>query len=150
MQAPVDADLTLASNWKFSELYDPDPAMEAARPAGLPLDEPGRPGLLETNVVRVVDPVRPFYDSLGRSVVLLSRANAGMPDIGVMLRGRELEDGSLVIDRWPRKSGEVLFAHIPGGHLKFHLVYDSESGLFWLLHSQSDGLSNERRRLALS
>ena len=150
MQAPVDADLTLASNWKFSELYDPDPAMEAARPAGLPLDEPGRPGLLETNVVRVVDPARPFYDSLGRSVVLLSRANAGMPDIGVMLRGRELEDGSLVIDRWPRKSGEVLFAHIPGGHLKFHLVYDSESGLFWLLHSQSDGLSNERRRLALS
>lgn len=150
MQAPVDADLTLASNWKFSELYDPDPAMEAARPAGLPLDEPGRPGLLETNVVRVVDPARPFYDSLGRSVVLLSRANAGMPDIGVMLRGRELEDGSLVIDRWPRKSGEVLFAHIPGGHLKFHLDYDSESGLFWLLHSQSDGLSNERRRLALS
>ena len=150
MQAPVDADLTLASNWKFSELYDPDPAMEAARPAGLPLDEPGRPGLLETNVVRVVDPARPFYDSLGRSVVLLSRANGGMPDIGVMLRGRELEDGSLVIDRWPRKSGEVLFAHIPGGHLKFHLVYDSESGLFWLLHSQSDGLSNERRRLALS
>lgn len=150
MQAPVDADLTLASNWKFSPLYDPDPAMEAARPAGLPLDEPGRPGLLETNVVRVVDPARPFYDSLGRSVVLLSRANAGMPDIGVMLRGRELEDGSLVIDRWPRKSGEVLFAHIPGGHLKFHLVYDSESGLFWLLHSQSDGIMQERRRLALS
>lgn len=150
MQAPVDADLTLPSSWKFSELYDPDPAMEAARPAGLPLDEPGRPGLLETNVVRVVDPARPFYDSLGRSVVLLSRANAGMPDIGVMLRGRELEDGSLLIDRWPRKSGEVLFAHIPGGHLKFHLVYDSASGLFWLLHSQSDGLSNERRRLALS
>ena len=150
MQAPVDSDLTLVSSWKFSELYDPDPVMEAARPAGLPLDEEGRPGMLETNVVRVHDPARPFYDSLGRSVVLLSRANVGMPDIGVMLRGRELEDGPLVIDRWPRKSGEVLFAHIPGGHLKFHLVYDSVSGLFWLLHSQSDGLSNERRRLALS
>ena len=150
MQASVDSDLTLPSSWKFSELYDPDPVMEAARPAGLPLDEEGRPGLLDTHVVRVHDPARPFYDSLGRSVVLLSRANAGMPDIGVMLRGRELEDGSLVIDRWPRKSGEVLFAHIPGGHLKFHIVYDSVSGLFWLLHSQSDGLMHERRRLALS
>ena len=150
MQASVDSDLTQPLSWKFSELYDPDPVMEAARPAGLPLDEPGRPGLLETSVVRVHDPLRPFYDSLGRSVVLLSRANVGMPDIGVMLRGRELSDGSLVIDRWPRKSGEVLFAHIPGGHLKFHLVYDSVSGLFWLLHSQSDGLSDERRRLALS
>ena len=150
MQAPVDADLTDASVWKFSELYNPDADMEAARPAGLPLDEPGRPGLLETNVVRVQDPSKPFYDSTGRSVVLLARANAGMPDIGVMLRGRETDDGSLVIDRWPRKSGEVLFAHIPGGHLKFHVVYDEVSGLYWLLHSQGDGRRNERRMLALS
>ena len=150
MQAPVSADLTLASSWKFSPLYDPDPAMEAARSAGLALDGEGRSGLLETNVVRVEDPSRPFYDSTGRSVVLLSRANVGMPDIGVMLRGRELEDGSLLVDRWPRKDGEALFAHIPGGHLKFHIVYDSESRLFWLLHSQSDGIMQERRRLALS
>ena len=150
MQAPEDADLTDASVWKFSELFNPDAAMEAARPAGLPLDEPGRPGILETNVVRVQDPSKPFYDSTGRSVVLLSRANAGMPDIGVLLRGREQEDGTLTIDRWPRKSGEVLFAHIPGGHLKFHIVYDAVSGLYWLLHSQGDGLRNERRTLALS
>ena len=150
MQAPVSADLTKPSSWKFSPLYDPDPAMEAARPAGMAIEGDGHSGLLETNVVRVVDPSRPFYDSLGRSVVLLSRANAGMPDIGVMLRGREMPDGSLLIDRWPRKNGEVLFAHIPGGHLKFHIVYDSESGLFWLLHSQSDGIMQERRRLALS
>ena len=150
MQAPVSADLTLASSWKFSPLYDPDPAMEAALPAGMALEGDGHSGLLETNVVRVLDPSRPFYDSLGRSVVLLSRANAGMPDIGVMLRGREMPDGTLLIDRWPRKRGEALFAHIPGGHLKFHIVYDSESGLFWLLHSQSDGIMQERRRLALS
>lgn len=150
MQAPLSANLTQASSWKFSPLFDPDPAMEAARPAGMALESNGRSGLLETNVVRVVDPSRPFYDSLGRSVVLLSRANSGMPDIGVILRGRERDDGSLLIDRWPRKDGEVLFAHIPGGHLKFHIVYDSESGLYWLLHSQSDGLMQERRRLALS
>ena len=150
MQAPVSADLTLASSWKSSPLYDPDPAMEAALPAGMALEGDGHSGLLETNVVRVHDPARPFYDSLGRSVVLLSRANAGMPDIGVILRRREMPDGSLLIDRWPRKNGEVLFAHIPGGHLKVQIVYDSESGLFWLLHSQSDGIMQERRRLALS
>jgi hypothetical protein len=150
MQAPVSADLTLPSSWKFSELYNPDPVMEAARPAGLPLEGDGHAGMLETNVVRVVDPSRPFYDPSGRSVVLLSRANTGMPDIGVLLRGRELEDGSLTIDRWPRKDGEVMFAHIPGGHLKFYILYDAVSGLFWLLHSQSDGRMNERRWLALS
>lgn len=150
MQAPADADLTDASVWKFSELFDPDAEMEAARPAGLPLDEPGRPGLLETNVVRVKDSSNPFFDSTGRSVVLLARANAGMPDIGVMLRGRVTENDSLVIDRWPRKSGEVMFAHIPGGHLKFHIVYDEVSELFWLLHSQGDGRHNDRRMLALS
>ena len=111
---------------------------------------PAAPGLLETNVVRVHDPERPFYDSTGRSVVLLSRAATGFPDIGVMLRGYEREDGSLAIGRWPRNEGEVYFVHIPGGDLKFHLCYDEKTKLHWLLHSQIDGRMNGRRRLALS
>ena len=40
--------------------------------------------------------------------------------------------------------------HIPGGDLKFHILYDPESRLYWLLHSQIDGRMNYRRRLALS
>ena len=150
MQAPVDADLTQPACWKFSELYNPDADMLAARPAGIPLVAPQRAGMLETNVVRTFDPQRPFYDSTGRSVVLLSRSATGFPDIGVLLRGYEREDGSLAIGRWPKNNGEVYFVHIPGGDLKFHLAYDPETRLYWLLHSQIDGRMNARRRLALS
>ena len=59
MQAPLDADLTQPEAWTFSELYDPDADMEAARPSGIPVVAPGTAGMLETNVVRVRDPQRP-------------------------------------------------------------------------------------------
>ena len=150
MQASVDADLTQASNWKFSELYNPDGDLEAARPSGIPVVPPGEPGILETNVVRMHDKTSSFYDSTGRSLVLMCRAHLGVPEIGVMLRGYEREDGSLAIGRLPRKDGEVYFVHIPGADLKFYVLYDPEMQLYWLLHSQTDGRMNARRRLALS
>lgn len=150
MQAREDADLTDPSNWKFSELYNPDEDMEAARPSGIPVNAPGAPGMLETNVIRVHNPANPFYDSTGKSVALLARASTGFPDIGVMLKGYEREDGSLAIGRFRKNEGEVYFVHIPGGDLKFHILYDPESRLYWLLHSQIDGRMNYRRRLALS
>ncbi len=150
MQASVDADLTQASNWKFSELYNPDGDLEAARPSGIPVVPPGEPGILETNVVRMYDKTSSFYDSTGRSLVLMCRAHLGVPEIGVMLRGYEREDGSLAIGRLPRKDGEVYFVHIPGADLKFYVLYDPEMQLYWLLHSQTDGRMNARRRLALS
>ena len=150
MQADTAADLTQASNWKFSPLYDPDKDMEAARPSGIPVVKPGSAGILETNVVRVHNPEMPFYDPDGKSVALLMRANTGIPDIGVILRGYEKEDGTLAVGRWPRYDGEVYFTHIPGANLKFYLCYDEETGLHWLLHSQEDGMMNDRRRLGLS
>ena len=150
MQGSVDADLTQASNWKFSELYNPDEDLEAARPSGIPVVAPGEPGILETNVIRMHDQASSFYDSTGRSLVLMCRAHLGVPEIGVMLRGYEREDGSLEIGRLPRKEGEVYFVHIPGADLKFYVLYDPVTQLYWLLHSQTDGRMNARRRLALS
>ena len=148
MQADEGADLTLRENWRFSELYNPDADMEAARPSGIPVVGPGHAGMLETNVVRIHDESNPFYDP--NSVVLMARASTGWPDIGVMLKGSVLPDGSLKIGRLHKNEGDVLFTHIPGGDLKFHVLYDAESGLYWLLHSQIDGRMNQRRRLALS
>lgn len=148
MQADEGADLTLRENWRFSELYNPDADMEAARPSGIPVVGPGHAGMLETNVVRIHNESSPFYDP--NSVVLMARASTGWPDIGVMLKGSVLPDGSLKIGRLHKNEGDVLFTHIPGGDLKFHVLYDAESGLYWLLHSQIDGRMNHRRRLALS
>lgn len=150
MQGRVDTDLTDPANWKFSELYNPDEDMEASRPSGIPVVKEGQPGLLETNVVRVFDENNPFYDPTGKSVVLMMRANTGFPDIGVMMKGVEKEDGSLAVEKLHYKDGDMYFAHIPGADLKFYVCYDPESRLYWLLHSQIDGRMSGRRRLALS
>ena len=150
MQAKVDDDLTEASSWKFSDLYNPDEDMEASRPSGIPLTDPGKAGILETNVIRVYDEKSPFYDPSGKSVVLMMRASVGLPDIGVMMRGVEKPDGSLAVEKLTKNGREMYFAHIPGADLKFYVVYDPESRLYWLLHSQMDGRMNYRRRLALS
>lgn len=150
MQAKVDDDLTEASSWKFSDLYNPDEDMEASRPSGIPLTDPGKAGILETNVIRIYDEKNPFYDPSGKSVVLMMRASVGLPDIGVMMRGVENPDGSLAVEKLKKNGREMYFAHIPGADLKFYVVYDPESRLYWLLHSQMDGRMNYRQRLALS
>ena len=150
MHAKVDDDLTEASSWKFSDLYNPDEDMEASRPSGIPLTDPGKAGILETNVIRVYDEKNPFYDPSGKSVVLMMRASVGLPDIGVMMKGVEKPDGSLAVEKLTKNGREIYFAHIPGADLKFYVVYDPESRLYWLLHSQMDGRMNYRRRLALS
>jgi hypothetical protein len=150
MRAKVDDDLTEASSWKFSDLYNPDEDMEASRPSGIPLTDPGKAGILETNVIRVYDEKNPFYDPSGKSVVLMMRASVGLPDIGVMMKGVEKPDGSLAVEKLTKNGREMYFAHIPGADLKFYVVYDPESRLYWLLHSQMDGRMNYRRRLALS
>ena len=124
MQAKVDDDLTEASSWKFSDLYNPDEDMEASRPSGIPLTDPGKAGILETNVIRVYDEKNPFYDPSGKSVVLMMRASVGLPDIGVMMRGVEKPDGSLAVEKLTKNGREMYFAHIPGADLKFYVVYD--------------------------
>lgn len=157
LQADINSDLTLPSSWRFSEPYNPNADIAAAKPSGIPalrVDfDPSfeAPGILETNVVRVHDSGSPFYDPSGRSVVLMARANTGFQDIGVMLRGVEGEDGSLSIRKLHNWNGEEIFyTYIPGGNMKFHVAYDPVSKLYWMVHSQIRGDMNNRRRLGLS
>ena len=156
MQADENADLTLASSWKFSELYNPDNDIAAAKPSGMPAlpvdfqNGHAAPGILETNVVRVYDPSNPFYDPEDRSVVLMMRAATGFKDIGVMMRGVENEDGSLSIQKLKKDGEDIYYMYIPGANIKFHVCYDEVTRLYWLVHSQIDGRHAERRRLGLS
>lgn len=153
MQAEENADLTDPSVWRFSALFNPDPDIVASKPSGIPAlpvtaDSPGSAGILETNVVRVHNPENPLYDPSG--VVLMMRANTGFKDIGVMLAGRCDDDGNLSIGKIKRSGEEIFYTYIPGGHLKFHIQYDPETQLYWMVHSQINGRMAERRRLALS
>ena len=61
-----NAAIVLAALW----VNPPDDDMEAARPSGIPVNAPGAPGMLETNVIRVHNPANPFYDATGKSVDL--------------------------------------------------------------------------------
>jgi len=150
MQAEVDADLTKAANWKFSELYNPDVDIASSVPSGIPASKVRNAGILETNVVRIYDENSFFYDPSGRSVVLMMRAQTGFEDIGVMLRGYEDEDGKLKIGKLRKKQHELFYVHIPGANLKFHVCYDPVTKLYWMVHSQISGTMAQRRRLALS
>lgn len=158
MKASVSEDLTDPSVWRFSPLWNPDPVMKEAALSGVTIrrndfenmDGGSTSGILESNTVRVFNPESPFYDPSGKSVAILTRAETGFGDMGAVLKGVENEDGSLSIERFKGQGGDYLFLPIPGGCLKFHIVYDPETKLYWLLHSQVTGRMADRRRLALS
>ena len=155
MQAREGDDLTRPESWKFSDFYNPDPDIIASKPSGIPAlpveaDDALNAGILETSVVRIYNPRHPFYDPTGRSVVLMMRANTGFKDIGVMMCGKENEDGTLSIEKLRKNGEEIYYVHIPGAHLKFHICYDPQTQLYWMVHSQVNGSMDERRRLALS
>jgi hypothetical protein len=93
------------------------------------------------------------------------RAHTGTTNLGAIARGVEDEHGKLTVSLASAPSGAPL-VHIPfpGGHLKFFILYDAPSKLFWLTSSQStDSLARpdtvpagrhslpngERHRLAL-
>lgn len=156
MQANEESDLTKVENWTFSDLYNPMEDLRTAQKAGIPPCPPEgeeskvAPGILESNVVRVFDPQRPFYDETQKSMVIMCRVSSTLGDIGAMFKGIENPDGTLSIGKLQKSGGEMLYTYIPGGCLKFYVLYDPQSKLYWLLHSQVTGVNSERRRLALS
>jgi hypothetical protein len=181
MAASVEADLLDRTAWTFSNeitfqqavadagllrglgvpFYPADP--DAARALGArPLSAPG---WLETNVVRFRDPRHLWHDPDGRTVYLWLRTHTGTSNLAAVLRGTEDPHGGLTVGLASAPTGAPLvFLPCPGGHLKFHIVWDEPSGLFWMASSQATGSMarpdrlpagryglpyNERQRLAL-
>jgi len=141
--------------------YPTDPAA-AQRLGTRPM---AAPGWLETNVVQFRDPRHIWHDPSGRTFYLFMRAHTGTTNLGAIARGVEDESGKLTVSLAAAPSGAPL-VHIPfpGGHLKFFILFDPLSNLFWLTSSQStDSLARpdtvpagrhslpngERHRLAL-
>lgn len=182
MRARVDDDLTQPEAWTFSnELAFRDVLAAFGEPnlIGAPFFTPGptAPGIagdsrymalmgwLEMNIVQFTDPDHVWHDPEGRTFHLFGRAHTGSTNLACLAKAVEGEDGSIAVSLERAPSGRpMLYVPMPGGHLKFHIVHDETSGLFWLLSSQStdsmtrpDRLSgrryslpnNERHRLAL-
>lgn len=126
-------------------------------------------GWLETNVVQFADPKHLWHDPAGRTYHLWSRAHTG--GTGYAAVAKAVEQGerpgkgeiATLLEKAP--SGKtMLYVPCPGGQMKFHVLSDEETGLFWLLSIQAtDSMirpelmpedrfnlpNNERRRLQL-
>ena len=189
MRGRAEADLTVAENWTFaSELSfrevlpnvetDPQidffgvPFFESPYPRGSNV-APGRNcapiGWLETNVVQFTDPDHLWYDATGRTFHLWMRAHTGGTGYAciakVVEQGEEAGTGAMITMLETAPSGKtMLYVPCPGGQMKFHVLYDEATRLYWLLSTQATGSmtkperlpenrynlpNNERRRLQL-
>jgi hypothetical protein len=106
---------------------------------------------------------------MGRTFHLWMRAHAGITGMACVARVVEQGDvpgtGEMRTEIQTVPSGKrALFVPCPGGQMKFHILHDQETELFWLLSSQAtDSMTradllpadrynlpnNERRRLQL-
>lgn len=186
MRAKATDDLTRREAWTFaSELTFQDiiPGYRENQPAldyfGVPFYPQSFPvgtpigrgekfppiGWLETNVVQIVDPHHEWFDPAGRTFHLFARAHTGMTNYAALAKVTENEDGTMTTSLQKVPSGKTqLFLPFPGGQMRFHVLYDEETKLYWLLGSQAtDSMTkiehlpenrygrpdNERHRLVL-
>ena len=185
MRAAADTDLTRRESWTFaSELSfrdvipqsETEPAIDFFGVPFYPCPYPvgstvalGRNcapiGWLETNVVQLVDPDHYWYDSAGRTFHLWMRAHTGITGLAAICKVIEGEGGDMTTTLETAPSGrKMLYVPCPGGQMRFHILYDEPTKLYWLLSTQAtDSMTradrlppdrfnlpnNERRRLQL-
>ncbi len=184
MRASVQDDLTKRESWTFaSEMCCRDTVdLDKCKYFGMPFytslktvtnvlcTEPAKrhfppPGWLETNVVQFTDPRHIWYDPNGKTFHLWMRAHTGGTNYAAILKVVENDDGSMTTMTETLPSGdELVYVPCPGGEMKFHILYDAESALFWMVSTQpTDSMirpecleqdrydlpNNERQRLVL-
>jgi len=189
MRAAISADLTKRESWTFaSELsfrdvipdVEQNPAIDffgvpffaAPYPSGswvAPKRNNAPIGWLESNVVQFVDPDHLWYNPGGKTFHIWMRAHTG--GTGYACIAKVVEKGNVpgtgamesVLETVP-SGKKILYVPCPGGQMKFHVLYDREIRLYWLLSTQArDSMTrpdrlpdnrynlpnNERRRLQL-
>lgn len=158
MRGKLGADLTRRENWTFaSELsfrdtipnLEKDPAIDffgvpffpSAYPKGsvlAPRRNNAPIGWLETNVVQFQDPNHIWFDPKGKTFHLWMRAHTGGTGYAAIAKVVESDDGAMTTMLETVPSGKkILFVPCPGGQMRFHVLYDEQTRLFWLLSSQA-------------
>jgi len=107
-----------------------------------------RIGWAAAHLVQITDPNHYWFDRAGRTFHLVARAAAHRSNLAALARVSEDETGALRMDLQPTPAGtRQLFLPLPGGHLKFDLLYDAPSRLFWLLSNQATDSMTRAERL---
>jgi len=173
MRGKRGTDLTDKKNWTFSNvlLYPSN----APTTSGIPFYTTGfqtpdkadkkycgAPCFLESHVVKIYDKQHNLYDK--NTLYLFMRQHSGLTNIAALAKC-VINENKLTLDFVRTPAGAMLF-HIPfpGGHMKFDVLYDHVSQLYWLVSSQAtDSMTrpdmlpadrynlpdNERNRLVL-
>lgn len=154
MRASVTADLTKPESWTFASVLAfrdvvSEEELDYFGVPFFPTDPGGRLwlaprrdmnliGWLETNVVQFTDENHYFYDPSGRTFHLWMRAHTGGTGYAAIAKAVEQEDGTIVTMTEKAPSGKtMLFVPCPGGQMKFHILYDEATRLYWLLSTQA-------------
>ena len=163
MRGRLDADLTKPGNWTFaSELpFDQAVGEDDLDFFGVPFFRTGsvaprRPmahiGWLETNVLRITDPDHLWCDPRGKTFHLWLRAHTGGTGYACIAKVVEQGDhpgtGAMTtqVERVP--SGKrILYVPCPGGQMKFFVLYDEPTALYWLLSTQATDSMTQPGRL---
>lgn len=151
MAAKVEDDLLDPASWRYSNMLEYTKAVPCAN--NTPIAFFGN-CWLESSVMRVHDSKSFFYDPNGREVLLFMRAD-GCEHYAAVIKGRDNEDGTLTLDTLKRPDGTpIIFYPFPGGHMKFHIVYDEKDSFYWMVASMVEtstayGPPHTRERRAL-
>ena len=122
-------------------------------------------GWSEAGVVRIEDPNHYWYDPAGRTFHLFGRFENHLSNYAAIAVVKESEDGEMSLGLQTTPSGRTMaFTPMPGGQMRFHILYDPPTRLYWLVSTQStDSMTridrlppdrfqlpyNERQRLQL-
>ncbi len=159
LRAKIGDDLTKPESWTYSSVLtfadiipgfrenDPQinyfgiPFYPQTYPKSNPLS-PGRSfsplGWAEANVVQILDPDNYWFDPAGKTFHIFLRALTGMTNYGAMCKVVENDDGTMTTSLETVPSGkQILFIPMPGGQMRFHVLYDEKTKLYWLLSSQT-------------
>lgn len=130
MCADENDDLTNVKNWRFSNIAEFQTIAKAAPPLGT--RHPG--AWLESNVVLERNPESRFY---GQLLVFLRTLDPIHPDTAAMLVAGEREDGTLYLERNTEPYFDSVYLPFPGGYMKFHILWDEKSRLYWMIASRA-------------
>jgi hypothetical protein len=158
MRAKETDDLLVPESWTFASELPFCDILPGYKVNSLPLDYFGIPffpqnyparlhvgagrmmhpmGWLETNVIQILDKEHYWYDPEERTFHLLMRANTGGTCYAAIAKVIEHSNGQMTTMLESVPSGKrILFLPLPGGHLRFHVLYDEVQKLYWLLSSQ--------------
>ncbi len=158
MRARVDDELTKPESWSFAseiafrDIFENDDLISHGQvfypiiPNESFYPSPNRdcapPGWLETNVFKIYDPDHYWFDPKGKTIHLIARLHNGMTNDAALLTVTEQGDkpgtGQMITGFQQLPSGGMArIVSLPGGQMKFHILYDEEMKLYWLLSTQA-------------